>query len=74
MSATRHPKLELMRVRHARFTSPLGGEVGSRSDPGEGERECGEPLSPSPQPSPPRGEGARLRVWQSCGFIERLLP
>jgi DNA helicase-2/ATP-dependent DNA helicase PcrA len=37
-------------------TSPHGGEVGERSEPGEGDRES---LAPSPQPSPPRGEGAR---------------
>jgi len=37
-------------------TSPRGGEVGERSSPGEGDLES---LVPSPQPSPPRGEGAR---------------
>jgi DNA helicase II / ATP-dependent DNA helicase PcrA len=43
------------------FTSPQRGEVGSRSDPGEGapavQNDIGS--TPSPQPSPPRGEGAR---------------
>jgi DNA helicase II / ATP-dependent DNA helicase PcrA len=43
------------------LTSPQRGEVGSRSDPGEGVR-AEQNLTagaPSPQPSPPRGEGAR---------------
>jgi epoxyqueuosine reductase len=42
------------------LSSPLpSGEVGSRSDPGEGLwSQCGS-LAPSPQPSPPRGEGVR---------------
>ena len=37
------------------FTSPLGGEVGERSEPGEGVRDSRESSAPSPQPSPPRG-------------------
>ena len=48
------------------FTSPLGGEVGERSEPGEGAVTYRDSLAPSPQPSPPRGEGARLRQWR-CG-------
>jgi len=43
------------------FTSPQGGEVGERSSPGEGDRES---LAPSPQPSPPWGEGARVDAPQ----------
>ena len=46
------------------LTSPLRGEVGSRSDPGEGEQSPGESPAPSPgsvlrtsPPSPQRGEG-----------------
>ncbi len=70
MNANSHPDtgLELERARHTRFTSPLGGEVGSRSDPGEGERAYGESLAPSPQPSPPRGEGARLHM-RHCSLL-----
>jgi DNA helicase II / ATP-dependent DNA helicase PcrA len=43
------------------LTSPQRGEVGSRSDPGEGVRAEQNLIAgaPSPQPSPPRGEGAR---------------
>jgi DNA helicase-2/ATP-dependent DNA helicase PcrA len=43
----------------ANLTSPLRGEVGSRSDPGEGVRTVQDlPAgAPSPQPSPPWGEG-----------------
>ncbi len=33
------------------------GEGGERSEPGEGETDYRESLAPSPQPSPPRGEG-----------------
>ena len=43
------------------FTSPQRGEVGERSETGEGAR-AEQNLTagaPSPQPSPPRGEGAR---------------
>ena len=43
------------------ITSPQGGEVGERSSPGEGDRES---LAPSPQPSPPWGEGARSSTPQ----------
>ena len=43
------------------LTSPQRGEVGSRSDPGEGARAVQDLTigAPSPQPSPLRGEGAR---------------
>jgi hypothetical protein len=40
------------------FTSPLGGEVGSRSDPGEGARDSRRPEPPHPNPLPP-GERER---------------
>jgi hypothetical protein len=40
-------------------TSLKWGEVGSRSDPGEGDQPNRELVTPSPQPSPPRGEGVR---------------
>src|SRR5580698_6032376 len=42
-------------------TSPQGGEVGERSETGEGVRAVQNNNAgvPSPQPSPPRGEGAR---------------
>src|SRR5262249_44684661 len=40
-------------------TSPRRGEVGSRSDPGEGELAHRKSPAPSPQPSPHWGEGAR---------------
>jgi DNA helicase-2/ATP-dependent DNA helicase PcrA len=39
-------------------TSPQRGEVGERSDPGEGEQDYLESRAPSPHPSPLRGEGA----------------
>jgi hypothetical protein len=41
-----------------RFTSPHWGEVDARSASGEGVPIYREALAPSPQPSPPRGEGA----------------
>ena len=43
------------------LTSPQRGEVGSQSDPGEGARAVQNLTAgaPSPQPSPPRGEGSR---------------
>jgi pyruvate dehydrogenase E2 component (dihydrolipoamide acetyltransferase) len=41
----------------ASSTSPHGGEVGAHSAPGEGVRAKTESVSPSPQPSPLRGEG-----------------
>ena len=41
------------------FTSPIGrGRIAER-DPGEGFRTFESQLAPSPQPSPPRGEGVR---------------
>ena len=46
------------------FTSPLGGEVGERSEPGEGARAYRDSLSPSPQPSPRRGEEVRPNLPQ----------
>jgi DNA helicase II / ATP-dependent DNA helicase PcrA len=47
---------------NAHLTSPQRGEVGERSETGEGVRTAQDNLSagaPSPQPSPQRGEGAR---------------
>jgi DNA helicase-2/ATP-dependent DNA helicase PcrA len=41
-------------ARAAGSTSPQGGEVGSRSDPGEGVRVYRESVTPSPPPSPHR--------------------
>jgi DNA helicase-2/ATP-dependent DNA helicase PcrA len=49
-------------------TSPHGGEVGERSEPGEGVRTVQDNRSagaPSPQPSPHRGEGVRGSVLES---------
>jgi DNA helicase-2/ATP-dependent DNA helicase PcrA len=42
-------------------TSPLRGEVDARSAAGEGDRNDEGSLTPSPHPSPPRGEGAEER-------------
>jgi DNA helicase-2/ATP-dependent DNA helicase PcrA len=44
------------------FPSPQGGEGGERSEPGEGASDHRESLAPSPQPSPPRGEGVLPRL------------
>jgi FAD/FMN-containing dehydrogenase/Fe-S oxidoreductase len=45
------------------FTSPLEGEVGSRSDPGGGYSSNGDAnIYPPPQPSPSRGEGVSSDV------------
>ncbi len=43
----------------ASFTSPQGGEVAARSAAGEGGRAERADVTPSPQPSPQGGEGAR---------------
>src|SRR5215813_5211280 len=60
--------LERTHDRAACSTSPRRGEVGSRSDPGEGGPVCRESLAPSPHPSPQRGEGAgRVRG----GYVHR---
>src|SRR6266849_5383401 len=42
----------------ARFPSPRRGEGGEQGEPGEGRSDYRESESPSPQPSPLRGEGA----------------
>jgi hypothetical protein len=42
----------------AGFTSPQRGEVGERSEPGEGELLSRASAPPSPQPSPPIGRGS----------------
>ena len=44
----------------AHFTSPLGGEAGAQSAPGEGVRAMTDSPSPSPRPSPQWGEGAAM--------------
>ena len=44
---------------------PNGGEVDARSAAGEGVRAHRESVAPSPQPSPPRGEGAGPAASQS---------
>jgi DNA helicase-2/ATP-dependent DNA helicase PcrA len=47
------------------LTSPQRGEVGERSEPGQGEQHDRESEAPSPQPSPHRGEGVRPSVTHS---------
>ena len=50
----------------SKSTSPQGGEVGERSEPGEGVR------APSPQPSPHRGEGVSPSLPHAQGRTETL--
>jgi len=54
--------LRLLSQTHSSVTSPLGGEVDARSASGEGGEIEREGLAPSPQPSPPRGEGVPPNV------------
>ena len=56
----------------AASTSPQRGEVGSRSDPGEGVPNDEGLRSPSPHPSPPRGEGAEASPPQEPAPIPQL--
>ncbi len=49
---------------HALFISPLPGEVGLRSDPGEGVSLQRETVTPDPSPLP-KGEGAHFRCGDS---------
>jgi DNA helicase II / ATP-dependent DNA helicase PcrA len=54
-------KVALSRGSTASSTSPLGGEVDARSAAGEGDRNQEGSRTPSPHPSPLRGEGAEER-------------
>ena len=63
-AASRHSNgttLAVSTASAAGSTSPQGGEVGSRSDPGEGVRNDEGSRPPSPHPSPQRGEGKQER-------------
>jgi pyruvate dehydrogenase E2 component (dihydrolipoamide acetyltransferase) len=55
-------------------TSPLGGEAASRSEAAEGGEVSAEPGTPSPQPSPQRGEGAQpaLKAGAERGHLAEL--
>ena len=57
-------------TRRRRVTSPLGGEVGARSAPGEGANVCSHPNPLTPTLSP-KGRGRRLRCRSSAYVGDR---